>query len=58
MNLTDVLSVLESYDSEGFHNIIVNIFDVILEDATMFLPHNLPQIEPNIFLRVDAPIYA
>ena len=56
MDLTDTFGVLENYESEGFHNIIVNILDVILEAALMFLPNDLPLFEPNIFLKVNAPI--
>ena len=51
----DALGVLENSDSKGFHNIIVNIFDMILEDAPMFLPRDLPQLEPNIFFKLYAP---
>ena len=50
----DALGVLEDYDSEGFHNVIVNIVDMVLEGAMMFLPHDLTQLKPNIFLKVDA----
>ena len=58
MNLTDVLGILEDSDSKGLHNIIVDIFYVVLEDAPMFLPHALPQLEPNILIKVDALIHS
>ena len=57
MNFTDALGVLEDYDSEGFHNVIENMFDMVLEDTMMFLPHPLTQLEPNLFLKVYAPLY-
>ena len=57
MHITDALGILENYDSEGFHNIIVNIFDMVLEYAPMFLPHALPQLKPNLFLKVNAPVH-
>ena len=53
----DVLGVLENSDSEGFHNIVVNIFDVILEDAPIYPPHALLELEPNIFLKVKAYVH-
>ena len=53
-----MLGILDNYDSEGIHNIIVNIFDVIMEDTLVFLLHALTQIESNIFLKVDAPVCA
>ena len=46
----DALVVLEDVDSEGFHNIIVNIIDMVLEEYPMFLPHALSQLEPNIYI--------
>ena len=52
--LAGVLGILEDSDSEGFQNVTVNIFDMVLEGAPMFLPHALPQLEPNIFLKVDS----
>ena len=58
MHITEVLGILEDADSEGFQNFIVSIFDMVLEDALMFLPHALPQLEPNIFLKFDAPVRA
>ena len=58
MHLTDALSILENSDSEGFHHIIMNIFDMILEYTPMFLPHALPQLEPNLLLKFDALIHS
>ena len=54
MHILDAFIVTDNYDSEGFHNIIVNLFDVILKFATMLPPHALSQLEPNILLVVDA----
>ena len=54
----DMLGLLEKSKSKGLHNIIVNIYDKVLEDALMFLPHALPQLEPNIFIKVYAPFHS
>ena len=54
VHLTDALRVLEDADSEWFYNVIVNIFDVFLEDAPVIFPHALPQLKPNIFLKFNA----
>ena len=51
MHITDALGILENYDSEGFHNIIVNIHYMVLEDAPTFLPHALPQLKQNLFIK-------
>ena len=56
VHLTDAISVLENDDSEGFHNVVVNIFDVTLIDYMMPLPHTLPQLKPNIFLKFNASV--
>ena len=53
----DTLGVLEDDDSEGFQNFIVNIFDMVLEYAPMFLPHAITQLEPNIFIEIKVPIH-
>ena len=55
MNLTDMLVILEYAGSEGFHNVIVNILYMVLKYSLMLLPHALPQIKPNLFIRVDTP---
>ena len=54
----DALGVQENFGSEAFHNIIVNIFDVILEDSPIFLLYDIPQLEPNHFLKVNSPVRA
>ena len=54
----DALGVLGYSDSEGLYNIIVDIFDVVLEDPPMFLPHALPQLKLNILLKVDGIIHS
>ena len=46
MHLADALSVLENYEPERLHNIIADIFHMVLEGALMFPPHALFQIEP------------
>ena len=54
MYIMDALSVLDNAESEGFQNFILNIFDMALLDSTMPLPHALPQLKPNIFIKVYA----
>ena len=54
MHITDTLSTPEIADSEGFHNVIVNIFDVALVDDPVPLLHAIHQLKLNIFLRFDA----
>ena len=56
MHLTSAISVLENADSGGLHNSIVDIFYVALVDDPMPLPHALPQLEPNIFLKVHVSV--
>ena len=53
MNPLNVFNATENYDLEGFHNIIVNVFKVILEYAPMLPPHTLFQLQPKILLKVD-----
>ena len=57
MHLTDAINVLYISDPERFHYFIVNIFDVVLVGAPVIPPHALPQLKPNIFLKVTAPIW-
>ena len=49
---------MENTDPERFYNFIVNIFDVVLEGASMLPPHAILQLKPNIFLKVDVPVSA
>ena len=54
MHLLEALIIVENSDSEWFQNIIVNIFDVVLEYTPMLLQHALSQFEINLRLEVDA----
>ena len=56
MHLTYELCTLGNTDSEWFHIVIVNISDVVLEDTLMIFAHSRPQLEPNIFIKVDVSI--
>ena len=56
MYLKDAIIVMDNSDSDWFHNIIMNIFDVVLEDALMLFLYALPQLEPNLFIKVDASV--
>ena len=49
-----MLSVPDNSDSEWFHNIIANLFGMILVYTPMYLPHALSQIKPKILIEVDA----
>ena len=55
MHITDNLSALENSDNERLHNIIVDVFDVVLEGLPVFPPHDISQIEPQLLLKVGAP---
>ena len=50
----DALSVMDNSEMEGFHNITVNLFDVILEYSPMLTPHAVSQVKPNLLLKVNA----
>ena len=56
MHLTDALSVVENADSEWFHNVILNIFDVYLVDAPMPLLYDLIQLKSHLFPKVDTSV--
>ena len=49
-----MLGVLENYDPESFHNVIANIFELVLKDVPVLHPLSLYQLEPNILLVVDS----
>ena len=52
MNLHHALGIVENPNTEWFHNIIVNIFQVVLVDASVLPSHALPQLEPKLLLKV------
>ena len=54
MHLLKAFSIAENSNSEGFHNIIVNVFDVILEYALILPLYALSQLKPNLLIKVDA----
>ena len=54
MHLLETFRVMENYRSKGFHNIIANVFDVILEYTLMLLPNNFPQLETKLILNVGS----
>ena len=54
MNITDTLSVLENADSESISNVIVDVFDVVLESWPVFPPHAPSQLKPQLLLKVGA----
>ena len=54
MHLTDVPSVLENACPKGLHNIIVDIFYVVLKYRMMMLPpHYFSRIKSQLLLEVD-----
>ena len=53
MHILHALGVAEDFNFEGFHNIIANILHMVLVDASVFSPHALSQIEPQLPLKVD-----
>ena len=52
MHLHNTLKVADNSDTEWFQNIIANVFQVVLVEASVLPPHALPQLEPNILLKV------
>ena len=54
MHLSNAISVADNYYTEGIHNIIVNVLQMILVDAILLSPHAFPQLKPNIPLEVNA----
>ena len=41
-----MLNEMEYYDPERLHNIIVDVFHMVLEGAPMFPPHDISQLQP------------
>ena len=54
MHIPYAFGIADDPDTEGFHNIIVNLLQLVLVDAPVLLPHEFPQLEPKIPLEVDA----
>ena len=54
MLLPNALGISEDPETEGFHNIIANILQVVLVDAPVIPPHEFTQLEPKLSLEVDA----
>ena len=54
MHILNALSVMDSCEMEWFHNIIANVFGMILVYTSMYLPHALSQIKPKILIEVNA----
>ena len=53
MNLPNALGVVDNSDMEGFHNIIADVFQVVLVDALVIPPNELPQLKPNLLLKFN-----
>ena len=53
MHIYNVLGVVENFDSEGLHNIIVDILYVVLVDTPVLSPPAFTQLEPWLPLKVD-----
>ena len=54
MHLYNALGVAKNSDTEWLQNIITDIFQVVLVDTLMLPLHALPQLEPKLFIKVDA----
>ena len=57
MHISNALSIAENFNTEGIHNIIVNLLQVVLVDTPVLSPHAFTQLEPYIPLKVDALIH-
>ena len=53
MYLLNALVIVNNSDTEWFHNIISNIFQVVLVDALLLHPHAFLQLEPKLLLKVN-----
>ena len=58
MHLSNNLGVADNFDAEGLHNIIANVFHVVLLDATVLSPHTFTQIKPYLPLKFDTLIHS
>ena len=47
-------NIEEDPDTEGFHNIISNILQVVLVDTLVLLSHAFNQLKPKLLLKVYA----
>ena len=57
MHVMDALGLLDNNYPIGFHNIIVYVFEEVLEDRTMFSPRYISQIRQQLLLNVISPIH-
>ena len=53
MHLHNVLRVAENSHMEWFHNIITDVFQVVLVEALVLPQHALPQLKPKPIIKVD-----
>ena len=58
MHLLNALDVEDNSDRKWFHNVIVNILEVVLKDDPVLPRYQLSQLEPKLFLKVDEFIYS
>ena len=48
---------MKNYDSEGFNNIIVNVFNLIMEYTLMLFPHAISQLKPKLLLELNVLVH-
>ena len=53
MHIPNTIGVVDNSDMEGFHNIIADVFQVVLVDALVIPLYAFTQIEPNLLLEVN-----
>ena len=54
MHLLNALGLADNYDTEWLHNVIANIFEVVLKYTLVLPPHSLYQLEPKLIIEVSA----
>ena len=54
MHLLNALGIAGNSNTELFHNIIANIFQVVMVDGPVLPPHALYQLKPKLLLEVNA----
>ena len=52
MNIPNEIGIAEDPDTEGLHNIITGVFQVVLVGALVLPSHAFTQLEPKLPLKV------
>ena len=58
MHLLGAISIVDNYDMEWIHNVIANIFEMVLKGDLVFPPHRIYQLRPKIFIKFNKLFYS